>query len=186
MSDNKDLPLAPTPLVSVRKKVLSFYDKMTELYQFLIENSAPPELLLHAKEFPLEIYIDKPAIARLIKISMEEDFEQFGVFFGAEKRAVPTSEPDNYSSFGHLTACFVGLNKENDIIQCHLRPINQSTGDTGGGISPEETWPPGGGTDTIGDGTKTTGTGGTASLQHILYLNTPRHTIDEYFSPKSR
>jgi hypothetical protein len=179
---------APTPLQSVHDKVLSFYDKMTELYKFLVDNNAPPEILIHANQFPLEFYIDKNAIARLLVITQQADFAQFGVFFGAEPLFVPPPDSsDEYAAFGHLTACFVGLNNNNEIISCHHQPVKDADGTSGGGIPPEETWPPGGGGTGGGTGSggslQPPGSGYTGSLNDIFYLDTPRHTVDDYFTP---
>jgi len=147
----KSLPFifAPTPLDTVQEKVLAFYEKMNQIATFLRNNNAPPELQINRKDLFLQFYIDKPAIVRLLKISTQEDFEQFGVFFGLE--APEEEEKDLDEAFGEMTACFVGLDKDRNVLHCHFPGSNTaSTGDnptnqtaaTTAAVDPEDTWPP--------------------------------------------
>src|ERR1700748_1944381 len=110
--------MSQTPLPAIKNKVLTFHQKMNKVKEYLEKDPhAPKELKILAQEMTLQFYIDKPAITRLINISMQKDFEQFGVFFGLEDAT--QSEVTPADSFGKLTACFLGLNKDRSIIGAH-------------------------------------------------------------------
>src|ERR1700744_4391915 len=96
-----------TPRETIGEKLFTFYEKMNAIAAFLKENGAPPEIQIKPEEIYLECYIDKPAVARLITIAMQDDFAQFGLFFGLEDPVTQDPEEDPSSSFGRLTACFL-------------------------------------------------------------------------------
>ncbi len=68
----------------IEGKLLTFFEKMKRIAAFLHKNGAPADIQIKPEEIFLECYIDKPAIARLMTIAMQDNFAQFGVFFGLE------------------------------------------------------------------------------------------------------
>ena|ERR1700677_4464531 len=176
----KRSPLRETPVVTIQEKVLSFYDKMNKIDKFLEENGASDDIRISAKDVPLEFYIDKLAVARLMRIAMQEEFEQFGVFFGIETpNDLPFPLPGSPDSYGKLTGCFLGLNAKREILDCHFEKINPKDFNSGG-IPGEETWPPPGG----GSGVKG---GKHPPLKNYFSLASNRTTVEKYFeSPTSK
>jgi|ERR1700722_1371132 len=176
----RDTVLKETPVETIQEKVLSFYDKMNKIDKFLEEHGASKDIRISAKDVSLEFYIDKKAVGRLMRIAMQEEFEQFGVFFGIETpNDQPFPLPGSQDSYGKLTACFLGLNGKREILHCHFEKINPKDFNTGG-IPGEETWPPPGG----GMGAK-----GARRLpiKNYFSLASNRTTVEKYFEkPKSK
>jgi hypothetical protein len=137
-----DSPTLVTPRKKIEAKLLTFYEKMNRIVAFLHNHNAPADLQINSEEIYLECYIDKPAIARLINIAMQDNFAQFGVFFGLENPGGHDPQgPQPSTSFGQLTACFLGLDENQNILGCHF-PTGSAGRATGEEMGGEDTWPP--------------------------------------------
>jgi hypothetical protein len=167
--------MAPTSVDVIQQKVLAFKNKMSSIASFLKKHRAGKDIQILPSEFPLEFYVDRPAVARLIRIAMKEDFYQFGVFFGVETAADKTPSPNNSdNSFGKITACFLGLNKNREILKCHYAKI-EATDTASSGVPGEETWPPPGGPGL--DYQKG------SRPEHYYFLDSNTNDVIKYFNP---
>ena len=130
-----------TSLEIIQKKVLAYHGKMNKVAKWLEENGAPNELQIRPEEIFLEFYIDRDAINRLFFISLQRNFSQFGVFFALEDPESQSPPINPSSSFGRPTACFLGLDIDNNILGCHFPkiPVGSNTVQK---IDGEDTWPP--------------------------------------------
>ena len=130
-----------TSVQIIQKKVLAYHEKMNKVAEWLEKSGAPDEIRIQPEEIFLQFYIDKDAITRLINISMQKNFEQFGVFFALEdsETQAPPTKPS--SSYGRPTACFLGLDGDKNILGCHFPkiPVGSNTIQK---IDGEDTWPP--------------------------------------------
>lgn len=132
----------PIPIDRIRKKVADFHEKMNWLADFLekYKDEVPEEMRIKKEDLKLAFYIDRRAVARLMRICMRPDFTQMGVFFGLQAAGGDLLKEDS-KEFGQLTGIFVGVNEELEMLDCHfpIRPLN-SEGDEH--IEGEDTWPP--------------------------------------------
>jgi hypothetical protein len=134
----------PTSLPDIQNKVLTFHRKMIAIAEFLHKHKAPNELQIKQEDIALEFYIDKPAITRLINIAMQDNFVQFGVFFGIEAPDPKDHQkplPRHARTFGKLTSCILGLDKDRYILGCHF-PHKSGGEKTATQVDGEDTWPP--------------------------------------------
>jgi hypothetical protein len=140
-SNGKALP-APIPIDRVRTKVASFYKKMNWIARFLEEHQdeVPEEMRINKDDLKLEFYIDRRAVARLMRICMRPDFSQMGVFFGLQAaNGDPLKEGDK--EFGTMTGIFMGLDEERNVLDCHF-PLRTLESENDEHIDGEDTWPP--------------------------------------------
>lgn len=140
---------AITPLPDIQKKVDAFHEKMNRIADFLIEYEAPEELQIKKEDLPIQFYIDKEAVARLMRICMQEDFVQLGVYWGLQNPANQDPLEPGSKIFGEITGCFIGLDKDRNILNCHFPHIPVGSTEIQK-IDGEDTWPPPGGGDVIG------------------------------------
>jgi hypothetical protein len=141
---NSDSHKFPTSLPDIQNKVLTFHRKMRAIAEFLHKRKAPAELQIKPQDLALEFYIDKDAITRLINIAMQDNFVQFGVFFGIESpdhEGKPKPLPRDARTFGKLTSCILGLDKDRFILGCHF-PHKTKGQTTTQQVDGEDTWPP--------------------------------------------
>lgn len=134
----------PTSLPDIQKKVLTFHRKMRGIAEYLHKHEAPDELQIKEEDIALEFYIDKPAITRLINIAMQDNFVQFGVFFGIEAPDPKDHQkplPRDARTFGKLTSCILGLDENRFILGCHF-PHTSGDEKTVTQVNGEDTWPP--------------------------------------------
>jgi hypothetical protein len=136
----------PIPIDRVRLKVAAFYRKMNWIAQYLEGRKAeaphevPDEMLINKDDLKLEFYIDRRAVARLVRISMLPEFEQLGVFYGLQAvNGNPLSAGDK--EFGQFTGIFVGLDKERNVLDVHF-PARELETEDDEHIDGEDTWPP--------------------------------------------
>ena len=137
----KPLP-EPIPIDRIRKKVSSFHEKMNWIADFLEKHKdeVPEEMRIDKNDIRLEFYIDRRAVARLMRICMRPDFTQLGVFFGLQASNGKPLEKDD-KEFGHFTGIFVGLTEEREVLNCHF-PARPLLSENDEHIEGEDTWPP--------------------------------------------
>lgn len=131
---------AITPLPTILAKVEAFHSKMNEISKFLDDHNAPKEIRIKPHEVPMEFYIDKAAIARLAYIATLKGFDSFVVLLGLSepgKRKGPAK-----SSCGKVTGCFLGVDKDRNILPQHKKSFKNEYGALQGSIPGEDTWPP--------------------------------------------
>lgn len=135
----EDFPAAE-PIDSIQQKVNVFQMKMQQIADVLDRTANVDHLKILSRDtFYTQFYIDKDAIARLINISMREDFSCFGVYFGLEDpdTHAPIKDP-KAPGLGRLTCCFVGLDTTDQVLIDHFPPTEARPLQ----VKPEETWPP--------------------------------------------
>ncbi|WP_431211782.1 hypothetical protein ACQ86N_39240 [Puia sp. P3] len=149
---------------------------MKKVADYLEKNGAPPEIRINPEEVFLQYYIDKAAITRLINISMQDDFAQYGVFFGLEDPETQKPPHDPTASFGRPTACFLGLDKYNNILGCHFPkiPVGSNVVQV---IDGEDTRPP-----SPPPGAAEEGAGQESTPENQFTLTTDAGTLDTYFN----
>jgi hypothetical protein len=160
----------------IEAKLLTFYEKMNRIAAFLRNHNAPADIQINSEEIYLECYIDKPAIARLMTIAMQDNFAQFGVFFGLEDPASHGPEVPESTSFGQLTACFLGLDANQNILGCHF-PKGSAGRATGEEMGGEDTWPP----PPIGGADKSILADLTYDMKKAFTLFSKERDIEDYF-----
>jgi len=129
---------APTNMSVIQLKVADFQFKMKEINGALQGAEAFMQIQ-DPENFFTQFYVDRAALARLAAIAAQDEFTQFGVFFGVEDPVSKKPLEDlKAPGFGRLTCCFVGLDKEGNVMGVHFPGAN--------GAEPllkaEETWPP--------------------------------------------
>ena len=125
----------------ISKKVIAFYAKMNRVAEFLEKNNAPKDIQIDTSEVFLQYYIDEDALNRLIHISKQDGFAQFGVFFGLEDPNDQNPPVGTTATFGRITSCFLGVDSDNNILGCHFPKIPVGTNKITV-IDGEDTWPP--------------------------------------------
>ncbi len=141
LNENLNDFVSATSKEIIERKLLNFHKKLNRVATFLRDHNAPADIQINAEEIYLECYVDKPAIARLMTIAMQDNFAQFGVFFGLEKPRTHDEQASESTSFGRLTTCFLGLDANQNILGCHF-PKGSADEDAGQVIDGEDTWPP--------------------------------------------
>ncbi len=126
--------LYPTPLLKIKEQVLRLYEKYGKIADFLIEYNAPEDIRINKEDFLLQFYIDEQALNNITDMLKRSDAQKLIVLFGIQK----------YEELGKqrekLTACFLGMDKNQDVDETHRDGIVNGTfrtGDPG-----EESWPP--------------------------------------------
>lgn len=135
---SKETILNDTKVRDISNKVIVFYERMRAIAQFLKKHKAPKYLQI-ASRMPLEFYIDKDSLAKLVKISQEKDCHALGVFFGIEKLKDQSTIDETNPAPAAMTGCFLGVKKNLEICNCH---IDRDTIVTSGGLPGQDTWPP--------------------------------------------
>jgi len=128
---------APLDISSVQQMTADFQFKMRALAKAL-QDAAPYLQFLEPEKFYTQFYIDRPALARLNEIAAQEEFSNFGVFFGLQdpETRQPLSDP-KAPGFGRLTCSFVGLDEHYRVLKTHF-PVGAEAAQ----FHAEETWPP--------------------------------------------
>lgn len=127
---------APVPLEKIKNQVIEYKRLMhSALEAHNAKKTVTKKVDLNHQY--LQFYIDKPAMMRLLKISLEAECDEIGVFFGLD-------DGQEHQRNNKVTACFIGLNKKKEIIQAHLGKALDRNGKLIE-IDPllgEENWPP--------------------------------------------
>lgn len=130
MSENVPL-FDPVSLEQIQKMVLHYSSKMNAISKFLNANNAPSELRINTDTEYLEFYIDSKSFDTLIEIRNRTDFTHFGVFFGLDPKKNDKT-----------TACFLGMNNENKILEAHKKTIGPNNTTIDPELPGQEDWPP--------------------------------------------
>jgi hypothetical protein len=166
----------PIPIDRIRKKVASFHEKMNWLADFLekYKDEVPEEMRIKKEDLKLAFYIDRRAVARLMRICMRPDFTQLGVFFGLQAAGGDPLKEDS-KEFGQFTGIFVGVNENLEMLDCHfaMRPLKSENDEH---IEGEDTWPPPPPPPPGKNGVKAT------ALKNYFSLSTAFKEIREYFA----
>jgi hypothetical protein len=140
MASSLVIPI-PTAVPVIMNKVTAFYEKMNDIAKFLHDNGASAELQMFCDKVPLEFYIDRNAIARLNHITTLTGFDSLVVMFGLEDTG-DSSKPATVD-FGLVTACFLGVDSDRNILPQHKGPYRLANGTmTNSALPGEDTWPP--------------------------------------------
>lgn len=121
-------PFFPTSLESIKEQVGLYHKMMKDLAN---PGSSSPSINPDTQY--LQFYIDKSALKNLNTIAGETDCDCLGVFFGLD--------PDKNNK---ITACFLGLDKNKEIIGKHFEKVKDASGQptTVDALPGEENWPP--------------------------------------------
>jgi hypothetical protein len=127
----------PLDISIVQQKTADFQFKMRALANAL-KDAAPYLQFLEPERFYTQFYIDRAALARLNEIAAQDEFSNFGVFFGLEdpETQQPLSDP-KAPGFGRLTCSFLGLDEHYRVLRTHF-PVDAQPAQ----FQAEETWPP--------------------------------------------
>lgn len=128
----------PVSMTDVQLKVADFQYKLKEINGAL--QGAHPFMRINDQDnFYTQFYIDRAALARLFAIAARDEFARFGVFYGLEDpKSKRPLEDLKAPGLGQLTCCFVGLDKDNKVMDVHFPGPDGSKAL----MMAEETWPP--------------------------------------------
>ena len=120
-----------TNLDSIRDKVTRYHEKMNAISKFLDKHNAPPGLKINMDDQFIQFYIDQKYLNALNDISGLDGFDHLGVFFGIDN-----------DKKGKVTACFLGMDDQNKILDQHKQPYKSAKGKITQAEPGQEDWPP--------------------------------------------
>jgi hypothetical protein len=172
--------MSETTVKAIHKKVLAYHKKFNAIAGFLKNNTDPaktdPNLAIEKDKEPIQFYIDKESVGKLMQIALLDNFDSFAVLFGLE-------DCDSGKA-GQITACFLGVDENKNILPQHLHATKNKQGKEIKMFSGQNTWPPpppppGGSLKTFRKGNK--------KPNNYFTLNSNEKDIKHYFSiPKSK
>lgn len=124
--------VAPVPIDAIKKKVLNYQKLMQSAFKAHNATCSLSNKIDSDHQY-MQFYIDKPAMLRLLQICLEAECDNLGVFFGLDE-----------TRNNKVTACFLALNKEKEIIQAHFGKTLDKKGKLVDRpvLLGEENWPP--------------------------------------------
>jgi len=124
---------APTSLVSIKAKVQAFHTKMNAIATHC-NAQADPALHIKQEDLFLQFYIDRTALQNINEIANLPGCNSLVVFFGMDKASTGEDK---------MTACFLGVDATNEILDAHRKPYVDANGTmTTTARDGEENWPP--------------------------------------------